>query len=330
MQEKMHFTRMDQGTDEDFQILKRVHENTLKELPDRLIAMLHDLSGDQAYNLNRKDHSLQAATRALRTVNGQPIRASYEQSTALEWGNSDFANPAKGFQSFQDCHMPGRYHAKTSRGSQEVPLTPVKIANIEDDTFAPTTNSLLAADRTLTERERFSRHSLHGLNIFLNEMFQQFPLLLGLRQIDYMLPGKVEPALITGQNSILHMASQETAGVEITRLEAAPDGLTGVPLPTENAYVNRTQFQPHYRQITQGSQVQIYEELVTDSAGELTTSFLRRVNVVKDNRLRPRGFDPKVFAADPSPYIQQLGELVGGVADDPYYSHPALTGADEI
>jgi predicted HD phosphohydrolase len=66
MPEKMHFTRMDQGTDEDFKILKRVHENTLKQLPDRLMAMLNDLSGDQAYNLNRKDHSLQAATRALR------------------------------------------------------------------------------------------------------------------------------------------------------------------------------------------------------------------------------------------------------------------------
>jgi predicted HD phosphohydrolase len=30
------------------------------------MAMLNDMSGDQAYNLNRKDHSLQAATRALR------------------------------------------------------------------------------------------------------------------------------------------------------------------------------------------------------------------------------------------------------------------------
>lgn len=66
MSEKMHFTRMDQGTDEDFKILKRVHENTLKQLPDRLMGMLNDLSGDQAYNLNRKDHSLQTATRALR------------------------------------------------------------------------------------------------------------------------------------------------------------------------------------------------------------------------------------------------------------------------
>jgi predicted HD phosphohydrolase len=63
---KMHFTRMDQGTDEDFKILKRVHETTIKELPNRLFTMLNDLSGDQAYNLNRRDHSLQAATRALR------------------------------------------------------------------------------------------------------------------------------------------------------------------------------------------------------------------------------------------------------------------------
>ncbi|HEY2524658.1 MAG TPA: hypothetical protein VGI29_06340 [Candidatus Binataceae bacterium] len=64
--EKMHFTRMDRGTDEDFQILKRVHETTLAELPDRLMAMVNDLSGDQAYNLDRRGHSLQAATRALR------------------------------------------------------------------------------------------------------------------------------------------------------------------------------------------------------------------------------------------------------------------------
>jgi predicted HD phosphohydrolase len=64
--DKMHFTRMDQGSDEDFQILKRVHQQTLADLPDRLMAMVNDLSADQAYNLNRRGHSLQAATRAMR------------------------------------------------------------------------------------------------------------------------------------------------------------------------------------------------------------------------------------------------------------------------
>ncbi|MDX1948166.1 MAG: hypothetical protein SFU86_22440 [Pirellulaceae bacterium] len=63
---KMHFTRMDQGTDADFQVLKRVHERTLEELPDRLFGLLDALGQDTAYNITRRDHCLQAATRALR------------------------------------------------------------------------------------------------------------------------------------------------------------------------------------------------------------------------------------------------------------------------
>jgi predicted HD phosphohydrolase len=62
----MHFKRMDEGTDADFQVLKRVHELTLQELPDRLLALLSGLGRDTAYNITRRDHCLQAATRALR------------------------------------------------------------------------------------------------------------------------------------------------------------------------------------------------------------------------------------------------------------------------
>jgi predicted HD phosphohydrolase len=64
--EKMHFTRMDQGTDADFQVLKHVHERTLADLPDRLISLLNELKNDTAYNISRYDHCLQSATRALR------------------------------------------------------------------------------------------------------------------------------------------------------------------------------------------------------------------------------------------------------------------------
>jgi len=63
---KMHFTRMDQGTDEDFQVLKQVHERTLIELPGRLLGLLDQLGADTAYNITRRDHCLQTATRALR------------------------------------------------------------------------------------------------------------------------------------------------------------------------------------------------------------------------------------------------------------------------
>lgn len=63
---RMHFTRMDEGTDADFQVLQRVHEQTLRDLPDRLLELLDGLGHDTAYNITRRDHCLQAATRALR------------------------------------------------------------------------------------------------------------------------------------------------------------------------------------------------------------------------------------------------------------------------
>lgn len=62
----MQFHRMDDMTAEDFRILERVHEQNLQRLPDLLLGLLDSLGGDDAYPVDRKTHSLQAATRALR------------------------------------------------------------------------------------------------------------------------------------------------------------------------------------------------------------------------------------------------------------------------
>ena len=43
-----------------------MHEENLRKLPDLLLSMLDLLGGDEAYPVDRKVHSLQAATRALR------------------------------------------------------------------------------------------------------------------------------------------------------------------------------------------------------------------------------------------------------------------------
>jgi len=51
--EKMHYTRMDEGTDADFQILKHVHEQTLRLLPDCLFGLLRNLASDTAYSAER-------------------------------------------------------------------------------------------------------------------------------------------------------------------------------------------------------------------------------------------------------------------------------------
>ena len=63
---KMHFRRMDEGTDADFAVLARVHEENIRKLPDLLIGVMTNLKADAAYPVDRLQHSLQVATRALR------------------------------------------------------------------------------------------------------------------------------------------------------------------------------------------------------------------------------------------------------------------------
>lgn len=312
------------------------------------------------------------------TVDGRDLFASYEQTTHLEWVNSVFAQSGDEFASCQDCHMPTMY--------KDQDLSGTRIANIESDDFPPTTHRLPNDEIKLTPREQYTRHSLHGLNIFLNEMFQQFPLILGVRQIDYMgsISPDTQPSLVTANRSMLEMARKQTADIEMQRLTVGADGqllaevlvtnktghflpsgvgfrrvfieftvedkkgkllwasgrtnelgmiLNGIGdrvLPSEQGVDNVDAYQPHYETITDGSQVQIYQELIKDSAGRFTTSFLRRVHPIKDNRLRGKGYDPKIFAENPSPYIQLLAELEGNAAKDPYYFDPKLTGADLI
>jgi hypothetical protein len=64
------------------------------------------------------------------------------------------------------------------------------------------------------------------------------------------------------------------------------------PLVTEFFGPEQQTFQTHYwkgNPITNEDQVQIYEELVTDPKGLLTTSFMSLNRKAKDNRLQPQG-----------------------------------------
>ena len=61
------FTRMQDGTAEDYALLGRYEDEFMKGLPDRLLKALDALKGSYGgYQVTRYDHSLQAATRALR------------------------------------------------------------------------------------------------------------------------------------------------------------------------------------------------------------------------------------------------------------------------
>ncbi len=50
-------------------------------------------------------------------------------------------------------------------------------------------------------------------------------------------------------------------------------------------------YEPHYQEIRSGDQVQVYEAVLRDGGGSVTTGLLSATGYLKDNRLLPVGFD---------------------------------------
>ncbi len=262
---------------------------------------------------------------------------AYEQTTYLEWLLSDFAVPGDGFQSCQDCHMQNRY--------EDQPPLKTGIANVQDTRY-PEADYLLPKDQIDNPERPYNRHQLYGLNAFLNAFAQQFPIILGIRQQNYM-NGNVRAPLINGRETVLQVARRETADVTVSgvawkgdALEATVkvdnksghslpsgvgfrrlfvefvvldgqgealwasgrtnaigqlvQGLGDTVLPTERGEAGPAglPFQAHYQVITRDDQVQIYEETTQNQSKQLTSSFIHRYWMLKDNRLRPWGYDP--------------------------------------
>src|SRR4029079_17720480 len=86
-----------------------------------------------------------------------------------------------------------------------------------------------------------------------------------------------------------------------------PEGL----IQGNDADADATKLEPHYTEIRQPDQVQIYESVMGDAAGRPTTGLLTAVRYLKDNRLLPRGFDKAT--AEP-----EIG-VVGGALADPHF-----------
>jgi hypothetical protein len=71
-------------------------------------------------------------------------------------------------------------------------------------------------------------------------------------------------------------------------------------------------FEPHYTEISNPDQVEIFEPILKDSQGVVTTGLLNAVGYLKDNRILPTGFDKQT--ADPDIAV------VGSAHDDPSFT----------
>ena len=71
------FTRMIDGTKEDYELLERQERRHIAELPDKVLGLLRGLDGSfGGYQVTRLEHSLQTATRALRDGAGDDLVAA--------------------------------------------------------------------------------------------------------------------------------------------------------------------------------------------------------------------------------------------------------------
>ena len=182
-------------------------------------------------------------------------------------------------------------------------------------------------------RERFARHGFQGANFFMLAMLERYRGELGVVALPQELSLSRQRTLELLRTSA---ASLSIARAEIRdgRLEAevVVTNTAGHKLPT--AYPSRRAwlrfvvsdgggrrlwasgalrpdgsiegndndrdplaFEPHHRVIETPDQVQIYESIMLDARGRVTTGLLSAVRYVKDNRLLPRGFD-KAAAGD--------------------------------
>jgi hypothetical protein len=104
-------------------------------------------------------------------------------------------------------------------------------------------------------------------------------------------------------------------------------GATEEVLPTEFFFDPATRkqvYQPHYEVITGENQAQIYEELVADTEGKITTSFVGLDRPLKNNRLQPKGWRTD------GPYAEFTAPHGDAEHDPDYDGKTGATGIDKL
>lgn len=125
------------------------------------------------------------------------------------------------------------------------------------------------------------------------------------------LNGHKLPSAYPSRRAWLHVTVRDGAGTVV--FESGALSPSGRIIGNDNDD-DRLRYEPHYREITRPDQVQIYEAVMGDPRGQVTTGLLTATAYLKDNRLLPRGFDKGTAPADIAVRGDALGDpaFVGG------------------
>jgi hypothetical protein len=245
---------------------------------------------------------------------GKPIGALPEQVPYLEWLHSDYRDK----QTCQDCHMP----------EVKEPTPIAKVLGIP--------------------RQGLHRHVFVGDNFFMQNMLNRYRDDLSVGALPQELSSAAQDTVAFLQSKAASVRIENVViGDGRIQADVSVENRGGHKLPTafpsrrawlhvlvrdrdhhvvfESGALNGngsiqgndndadpTRFEPHYREINSSDQVQIYESILGDREGRVTTGLIAAVDYLKDNRLLPHGFDKQTAEKDCTVY--------GGAADDPNFT----------
>jgi hypothetical protein len=129
------------------------------------------------------------------------------------------------------------------------------------------------------------------------------------------LTGHKLPTAYPSRRAWLHLTVHDRSGATV--FESGAVSSTGRIVGNDNDD-DRTKYEPHYHEITSPDQVEIYESIMVDRQGVVTTGLLSGLRYAKDNRLLPRGFDKATASPDFA--------VVGSAAADPGF----VGGSDRV
>jgi hypothetical protein len=218
-----------------------------------------------------------------------------EQMPFLEWRHSAY----RAERSCQDCHMP-----LVVAPHDSTPITSIKGDPRPDPRrhWFPGGNFFLLAmlnryraelavealSLELNDNEARTRDMLaQAAHLEVTQASQDdAALVLDVKVTN--LNGHKLPTAYPSRRAWLYVSVRDGAGSLV--FESGALATTGRIIGNDNDD-DRTKYEPHYREITRPDQVQIYESILRDPKGRVTTGLLTATGYMKDNRLLPRGFD---------------------------------------
>ncbi len=230
---------------------------------------------------------------------GRQVSRFPEQTPYLEWRHSAYAES----ESCQSCHMPETSPAPISsvlgeprenfsqhvfRGGNEFMLRLLDRYREELLVTAPSSDLQRAAEVT---REHLQTSSAALKVLDVSRDGEQFVIDLEVAN----LAGHKLPTAYPSRRVWIHLAVRGGNGE--TLFESGAMRSDGSIQGNDNDE-DAARFEPHYEVIDDPAQVQIYEPIIADSSGSVTTGLLSAVTYAKDNRLLPDGFDQAT--ADPA------------------------------